>query len=136
MYKQVLSNDYLIVKMCRIGMILLSTLLLFVWYFMALHYKRIHFPLGTNVHEQSRSDFCRLRFQTDSFSKLYALNQHIKTPGTALYFSGKSFLSCWHFAFYVSPTTCTFATFPTLSCEIYNQVCALWMHFFFIWIHI
>ncbi|KAL4229159.1 hypothetical protein ACF0H5_012197 [Mactra antiquata] len=42
---------------------------------------------GTNVHEQSRSDFCRLRFKTKGYSKLYAISQHIPAPGTTLYYS-------------------------------------------------
>lgn len=45
------------------------------------------FEKGTNVHKQSRADFCRLAFKTKGFAKLYATSQHIKTPGTVIYFS-------------------------------------------------
>lgn len=46
-----------------------------------------HFIEGTNVHEQSRSDFCRLRFKTRGFSKLMAFGRNIKQPGATVYFS-------------------------------------------------
>ncbi|KAK6165207.1 hypothetical protein SNE40_023561 [Patella caerulea] len=45
------------------------------------------FVKGTNVHEQSRADFCRLRFKTKGFTKMLALNSNMKVPGTKLYFS-------------------------------------------------
>ncbi|XP_064617640.1 uncharacterized protein LOC135481843 [Liolophura sinensis] len=45
------------------------------------------FIKGTNVHEQSRSDFCRLRFKTNGFSKLYALTSRVPVPGKAIYVS-------------------------------------------------
>ena len=53
---------------------------------------------GTNIHKQSRADFCRLAFKTNGFAKLYAMSQHIKTPGTVVYYSGK--FSCF-FLFYL-----------------------------------
>ncbi|XP_053408776.1 uncharacterized protein LOC123561870 [Mercenaria mercenaria] len=45
------------------------------------------FVEGTNVHEQSRSDFCRLRFKTNGYSKIYAISQHIPPPGSTVYYS-------------------------------------------------
>ncbi|XP_061183880.1 uncharacterized protein LOC133192057 [Saccostrea echinata] len=46
------------------------------------------FVKGTNIHEQSRSDFCRLRFNSEGFSKLLAKNQHIASHGIPIYYSG------------------------------------------------
>ena len=43
---------------------------------------------GTNVHEKSRSDFCRLRFQTHGYSELLLLGRQIKSPGIPIYNSG------------------------------------------------
>ncbi|KAL5019654.1 hypothetical protein ScPMuIL_002546, partial [Solemya velum] len=45
------------------------------------------FVEGTNVHEQSRSDFCRLRFKTHGYSKVYAISRHMKQPGATIYYS-------------------------------------------------
>ncbi|KAK3581051.1 hypothetical protein CHS0354_013959 [Potamilus streckersoni] len=45
------------------------------------------FVKGTNVHEQSRADNCRLRFKTKGFSKVYAISQHIPGPGVTIYYS-------------------------------------------------
>ncbi|KAK2157697.1 hypothetical protein LSH36_186g01027, partial [Paralvinella palmiformis] len=45
------------------------------------------FVEGTNIHEQSRSDVCRLRFKTEGFSKLFALSRHQKAPGQEVYYS-------------------------------------------------
>jgi len=45
---------------------------------------------GTNVHEQSRSDFCRLRFATHGISRMYALSRDVTAPGVVVYDSGKS----------------------------------------------
>eukprot|EP00106_Octopus_bimaculoides_P010095 XP_014777537.1 PREDICTED: uncharacterized protein LOC106874346 [Octopus bimaculoides] len=42
---------------------------------------------GTNVHKKSRADFCRMRFKTKGYAKLYATSQHIKAPGKTLYYS-------------------------------------------------
>ncbi|XP_052803386.1 uncharacterized protein LOC128233645 [Mya arenaria] len=42
---------------------------------------------GTNVHEQSRSDFCRLRFKTKGYSKIFAISSNIRPPGTTVYYS-------------------------------------------------
>ncbi|XP_076457343.1 uncharacterized protein LOC143291388 [Babylonia areolata] len=45
------------------------------------------FVNGTNVHEQSRSDFCQLRFQTKLYTKMLALSRAIPAPGATVYFS-------------------------------------------------
>ncbi|KAH3701952.1 uncharacterized protein LOC127861055 [Dreissena polymorpha] len=45
------------------------------------------FVEGTNVHEQSRSDFCKLRFKTKGYSKIYAIGRHIVAPGATVYYS-------------------------------------------------
>ncbi|KAL3885796.1 hypothetical protein ACJMK2_025834 [Sinanodonta woodiana] len=45
------------------------------------------FVKGTNVYEQSRADYCRLRFKTKGFSKVYAISQHIPAPGVTVYYS-------------------------------------------------
>ncbi|XP_074653031.1 uncharacterized protein LOC141907325 [Tubulanus polymorphus] len=42
---------------------------------------------GTNIHEQSRSDFCRLRFKSSGFSKMYAISKNVKSPGVKVYYS-------------------------------------------------
>ncbi|PVD27593.1 hypothetical protein C0Q70_12757 [Pomacea canaliculata] len=44
-----------------------------------------HFLKGTNVHEKSRSDFCRLRFKTKGFTRILAFGRNIKAPGVAIY---------------------------------------------------
>ena len=49
---------------------------------------KFEFVEGTNVHEQSRADTCRLRFNTKSFSKLYVTNRKIGFPGKQIYHSG------------------------------------------------
>ena len=46
------------------------------------------FVEGTNVHEQSRADTCKLRYNTKSFSKLRATNQNMGFPGKDIYYSG------------------------------------------------
>lgn len=48
---------------------------------------QFQFVKGTNVHEQSRSDFCRLRFKTKGYSKIYAISRHIPPPGVTVYYS-------------------------------------------------
>ncbi|XP_033758720.1 uncharacterized protein LOC117341022 [Pecten maximus] len=45
------------------------------------------FVEGTNVHEQSRADFCRLRFKSQGYSKILALSRNIKSPGNTVYYS-------------------------------------------------
>ncbi|VDI56209.1 Hypothetical predicted protein [Mytilus galloprovincialis] len=45
------------------------------------------FVKGTNVHEQSRSDFCRLRYKTQGYSKIYAISKNTPSPGTSVYYS-------------------------------------------------
>lgn len=47
---------------------------------------------GTNIHEQSRSDFCRLRFKSRGYSKLLAKNQHMASTGIDIYYSGKLYV--------------------------------------------
>lgn len=47
------------------------------------------FVEGTNVHEQSRADTCRLRYNTKSFSKLNVMNRKTRFPGESIYYSGK-----------------------------------------------
>ncbi|KAK3106966.1 hypothetical protein FSP39_004149 [Pinctada imbricata] len=42
---------------------------------------------GTNVHEQSRSDNCKLRFKSEGYSKIMAINRHIAAPGATVYYS-------------------------------------------------
>ena len=46
--------------------------------------------VGTNVHEKSRSDFCRLRFKTQGLSRMYALSRDVTAPGVVVYDSGMS----------------------------------------------
>ncbi|GAB1601842.1 protein FAM234B-like [Argonauta hians] len=45
------------------------------------------FVKGTDVHKKSRADFCRMRFKSKGYAKLYATSQHIKAPGKTLYYS-------------------------------------------------
>ena len=44
---------------------------------------------GTDVHESSRSDSCKERFNTKTFSKLFVTNRKLGFPGKEIYFSGK-----------------------------------------------
>ena len=44
---------------------------------------------GTNVHESSRADSCKLRFNTSSFSKLHMMNRRSGFPGADVYSSGQ-----------------------------------------------
>ena len=48
------------------------------------------FVEGTNVHEQSRADTCKLRYNAKSFSKLRVTNQNIGFPGKDIYYSGRT----------------------------------------------
>lgn len=50
--------------------------------------QRFEFVEGTNVHEQSRADTCKLRYNAKSFSKLHVTNQNIGFPGEEIYYSG------------------------------------------------
>ncbi|CAG7820626.1 unnamed protein product [Allacma fusca] len=43
------------------------------------------FVKGTNIHEQSRSDFCKLRFDSKLINQLRAFNRKIGIPGTIIY---------------------------------------------------
>lgn len=45
------------------------------------------FVEGTNVHEQSRADTCKLRYNAKSFSKLRVTNHNIGFPGKDIYYS-------------------------------------------------
>lgn len=45
------------------------------------------FVEGTNVHEQSRADTCKLRYNAKSFSKLRVTNRNIGFPGKDIYYS-------------------------------------------------
>ena len=47
------------------------------------------FVKGTNVHEQSRADTCKLRYNAKSFSKLRVMNKNIGFPGNDIYYSGE-----------------------------------------------
>ena len=47
------------------------------------------FVEGTNVHEQSRADTCKLRYNAKSFSKLRVTNHNIGFPGKDIYYSGE-----------------------------------------------
>ena len=44
---------------------------------------------GTNVHEKSRSDVCRLRFKTHGYSQLILIGRDIPIPGISIYNSGE-----------------------------------------------
>ncbi|XP_022252488.1 uncharacterized protein LOC106468446 isoform X1 [Limulus polyphemus] len=43
------------------------------------------FVHGTTIHEQSRADFCKLRFKEKLFTRMYALNHASGPPGTIMY---------------------------------------------------
>ncbi|GFT02758.1 uncharacterized protein TNCV_879611 [Trichonephila clavipes] len=43
------------------------------------------FLKGTSVHDQSRADFCKLRFKEKLYTRMYALSSHISLPGTVVY---------------------------------------------------
>ena len=49
------------------------------------------FVEGTNVHEQSRADTCKLRYRTRSFSRLSVVNRRTGFPGHTIYDSCKSY---------------------------------------------
>ena len=46
------------------------------------------FVQGTNVHEQSRADTCKLRYGTQGFSKFSVMNRKTGFPGKKIYHSG------------------------------------------------
>ncbi|XP_064651564.1 uncharacterized protein LOC135502545 isoform X2 [Lineus longissimus] len=48
-----------------------------------------YFLNGTNVHEQSRSDFCKLRFKSEGYSQYKAINRHMQLPGKDVYNSAE-----------------------------------------------
>ena len=43
---------------------------------------------GTDVHESSRSDSCKGRFNSTTFSKLFVMNRKLGFPGKEIYYSG------------------------------------------------
>lgn len=43
------------------------------------------FTHGTKIHEQSRSDLCKLRFGSEGISRMYAVNHGGKLPGSLIY---------------------------------------------------
>ena len=47
---------------------------------------------GTNVHEQSRADTCKLRYKAKSFSELSVMNRQTGFPGKRIYNSCKHLL--------------------------------------------
>ncbi|GAB6019216.1 hypothetical protein CHUAL_000827 [Chamberlinius hualienensis] len=47
------------------------------------------FIKDTNVHEQSRSDFCLLRFGSEMISNIYAVGQRLSPPGIKVYDSNE-----------------------------------------------
>ncbi|XP_055329557.1 uncharacterized protein LOC129582151 isoform X2 [Paramacrobiotus metropolitanus] len=44
-----------------------------------------NFATGTKVHQQSRADFCRLRFNSHGYTRMYAINRHTGAPGIVVY---------------------------------------------------
>lgn len=46
------------------------------------------FFAGTTVHEQSRADFCKLRFNSKLINQLRAFNHGTGLPGSVIYDSG------------------------------------------------
>ncbi len=50
---------------------------------------KFSFVEGTNVHEQSRADTCKLRYNTKGFSRFSIMNQKLKFPGKVIYDSGE-----------------------------------------------
>lgn len=46
------------------------------------------FEIGTTVHEQSRADFCKLRFNSKLINQLRAFNRVNGLPGNVIYDSG------------------------------------------------
>ncbi|XP_076350417.1 uncharacterized protein LOC143247003 [Tachypleus tridentatus] len=46
---------------------------------------KFSFVHGTTIHEQSRADFCKLRFKERLFTRMYALNHASGPPGTIVY---------------------------------------------------
>ncbi|XP_077869372.1 uncharacterized protein LOC144360574 [Saccoglossus kowalevskii] len=43
------------------------------------------FVKGTNVHEQSRSDFCKLRYNSKEFIRMYMMDRENGPPGHVVY---------------------------------------------------
>eukprot|EP00058_Branchiostoma_floridae_P017038 XP_002602526.1 hypothetical protein BRAFLDRAFT_93831 [Branchiostoma floridae] len=49
------------------------------------------FVKGTNVHEQSRADFCKVRFKTSGYSQLAMMSGNTAPPGVTIYDSRDRF---------------------------------------------
>ncbi|XP_078658307.1 uncharacterized protein LOC144903766 [Branchiostoma floridae x Branchiostoma belcheri] len=49
------------------------------------------FVKGTNVHEQSRADFCKVRFKTSGYSQLAMMSGNTAPPGVTIYDSRDQF---------------------------------------------
>lgn len=58
--------------------------------------KEFSFVEGTNVHEQSRSDTCQLRYHAKSFSKLNIMSKRTGFPGKTIYHSGNLQNPCFN----------------------------------------
>lgn len=43
------------------------------------------FLKGTSIHDQSRADFCKLRFKEKLYTRMYALTSHSSIPGKLIY---------------------------------------------------
>ncbi|XP_066299151.1 uncharacterized protein [Branchiostoma lanceolatum] len=52
---------------------------------------KFDFVKGTNVHEQSRADFCKVRFKTSGYSQLAMMGGNIAPPGVTIYDSRDRF---------------------------------------------
>jgi hypothetical protein len=46
---------------------------------------RFKFTKGTRIHEQSRADFCKLRFRTEGVSQMYVFGLNDQVPGWKIY---------------------------------------------------
>lgn len=60
------------------------------------------FAQGTSVFQQSRADFCRLRFKDALFTRLYALSSVTHPPGILVYDSGKHCATFHNGMFHIS----------------------------------
>ena len=62
------------------------------------------FVKGTNVHEQSRADTCKLRYNAKSFSRLSVMNRRTGFPGHTIYDSCELLFFTASTLFYISCT--------------------------------
>ncbi|XP_035219132.1 uncharacterized protein LOC118192294 isoform X2 [Stegodyphus dumicola] len=46
---------------------------------------KFDFVKGTSVHDQSRADFCKLRFKEKLYTRMYAMTSHTDIPGSVIY---------------------------------------------------